>query len=48
MRQAEKRLLRLERRPLAVESAAPYTGPKITVSVSAPPTPAVNDLWVDI
>jgi hypothetical protein len=46
MRSAEKRLLRLERRPIAV-AAAPYTGPTITVSNDAPVDPAVGDVWID-
>ena len=29
-------------------AGAPHSHPNITVSATAPPTPAVNDLWVDI
>jgi hypothetical protein len=46
MRRMEKRVLRLERRPLGA-GGGEYTGPTITVSNDAPPDPAVGDVWID-
>lgn len=49
MKQIEKRVLRLERRPAGSGAAGPgYTGPTITVSVTAPPTPDEGDVWIEV